>query len=242
MPAFDPAFDIAYEAGSFPPAFEVPTFPGGLIQRYITSLSAAGLMYYSLSEPVFIGNNDFEVECPSVTVSTATQSIMSCSMDLIFKVLTISGVVWVLVGDGSAWQRQINSGVSIDDGESHVVGFRKTSSTYEILVDDVVVTSTTDPDPVSVIIDRIGLSSSGYFTGELYDVKIWTGGDRNTGTMLHIPIDEDWKTSTDLHDAEGNVVGSAINITEDEAEFYTLIDNGTAWQSATRTIPIAGGA
>lgn len=186
-----------------------------------------------------------------------------------------------------------------------------------------------------IIVNSVGKRDALLFTGELYDIKIWLGGDRNTGTLVgDYPIDEDWTkgnvvrnraavlgeeqsiitvgesvaagesktistpvvngkkylvrlpqglrvsgpsgwstTNTTgnefIHasDTDGqlsvlNLSGSAVpltgvsvreipsgypyawavNITESEANSYTLIEDGTAWQSDTRTIPIAGGA
>jgi len=242
MPVFDPAFDIAYESGSFPPAFEIPTFPAS-VQRYITSMSAAGLMYYLLNDRVLINSgDDFELETDILFDSDGGHILTEKGGRSSRLAISSGGTVYIgIVNIGSLSDTSV-----LSDNKLHKMIARQVSSVFTISFDGEIGLTYNQAIPV-LRIDALGSSIDSatgipYFSGIFKDTKIWTGGDRNTGTLLSIPIKEDWKTSTDLHDAEGNVVGSAINITEDEADFYTLIDDGTAWQSATRTIPIAGGA
>lgn len=242
MPVFDPAFDIAYESGSFPPAFEIPTFPAS-VQRYITSLSAAGLMYFSLDNRVLINSgDDFEFETDVVFDSNGGHVLTEKGGGTSRFAFASNGDVYI----GTLKIGTISNFGVLSDSKLHKMVVRQASNVFTISFDGNIGLTYNQSIPV-LRIDALGSSidvATGipYFSGILKDFKLWTGGDRNTGTLLSIPIDEDWKTSTDLHDAEGNVIGSGINITEDEADFYTLIDDGTAWQSATRTIPIAGGA
>jgi len=241
MPVFDPAFDISYEAGSFPPAFEIPTFPAS-VQRYITSLSAAGLMYYSLNDRVLINSgDDFEFESDILFDSNGGHVLTEKGGGTSRFAFASNGDVYI----GTLKIGTISNLGVLSDNKLHKMVVRQISNIFTISFDGNLGLTYNQAIPV-LRIDALGSSidvATGipYFSGILKDAKIWTGGDRNNGTLLHMPIDEDWKTSTDLHDAEGNVVGSAINITENEADFYTLIDDGTAWQSATRTIQIAGG-
>lgn len=214
-----------------------------LIQRYITSLSAAADMHYPLSEPVVIGaGEDFEIEIPIAGISDGYEGLVSSNDGLSFiRFLDMSQPKQIQVRIGSNYATAVDyTDALIRNGSEISLRFVRTNGDLFFAQGSDALVLIRSAMTGDFTIDAFGKYTTSYFTGEIYDVKIWTGGDRNTGTLvLDMPIDEDWKTSTDLHDAQGNVIGSAINVTENEADLYTLINDGTAWQSDTRTIQIA---
>lgn len=209
------------------------------IQRHITSLNAAGGMYYELSEPVVIGaGEDFEIEVPFATSSSDTQVLLGT--DLTTSFIFINGSDnWLAVRDLDNVQKQTGNN-AFEDASVCILSIKRVSNLLTISTPNGTWTDSSVTGGFEFkYVGQRGSGATYNFTGELYDVKIWTGGDRNTGTLLHIPIDEGWKTSTDLHDAEGNIIGSAINITEDDAEQFTKVDDGANWLGSVEYVTSA---
>lgn len=67
-----------------------------------------------------------------------------------------------------------------------------------------------------------------FSNGPIYDIKIWTGGDRDTGNLiLDMPLDQRYTTTNDTvidHSPMGNN-GTFINISDNSSELFTL-ENG----------------
>ncbi len=174
------------------------------VQRYITSIHAAAGAYFALSEPIVIAaGEDFEIEFYGYVKQTVTSnepfigSMGSLNSFTIFQNSSADGIVTVQfpkIG-GSSSYLSVNG---IYEGVNTIV-LKRLGNTVILSVGNKEANISNDNLLSEIIVNSVGKWNALLFTGELYDVKVWVGGDRNTGTLVgDYPIDEDW--------TQGNVV------------------------------------
>jgi len=222
--------------GKFPARITTQFSP---IQRYITSLSAAGSMYYELSEPITIGaGEDFEITLKYSTTNTNNQILIGddYASTYYFNLDATNFNVWV-----SGTEYQYNHQGNAHGGIEHEVAYILSGSSLTVVLDGIslgakIITPYTGENNF-----LIGSSNTNsvYFTGELYDLKIWTGGDRNTGALvLDLPIDEDWKKNN-LVNNKATTLGSNLWPSNSSA---TLVQDGSNTATLVNdTIELRGG-
>jgi len=184
------------------------------IKRYITSLNAAGGMYYELSESrTLVGDFEFAFEfatsmsSKAVLLSTFTDD-PSEYLNISINFFGSSGLLKI----ASLGQTPDEGSIVVNDGVMHECSlvFDSSTSLLSLYIDGSLDYSTTHANPSKLlgmfrhfIIGASKLSTGdgtgNLCTGDIMNFRLWVGGDRNTGTLVgDYPIDEDW--------THGNVV------------------------------------
>jgi hypothetical protein len=79
--------------------------------------------------------------------------------------------------------------------------------------------SRSDDFVIEDIAVNMTVGSPGYVEGIIRNLKIWTGGDRTTGTLVRwYPLNEN--SGTNAFDLIGGQDGSTVNITDNERELF----------------------
>ena len=195
--------------------------------EYFTDLSAAGGMYYSV--PGITLGNSFEIECyiytDNVSNNTNFYSFRQNSNEYLQLVNSGGwkiGTNGKTPGQGSAILENVLTKTNLIWDESQ----------FHLYINDVLEYSVTPSssawisDPFQTV--RIGSNHDAtlFNNGIIRNIKIWTGGDRTTGTLARFyPLNE--ATGTTIFDLSGNGQnGSTVNITDNERELYRLNSNG----------------
>ena len=194
------------------------------VKRHITSLSAAGGMYYELSDRIVVSSGeDFEFETDIMFGSEGGHILTEKGGGASRLSFASNGVVYIgTVNIGSLSDTSV-----LADKKLHKMVARQVSSVFTISFDGEI--GLTYNQAISVLrIDALGSSIDTptgipYFSGILKNAKLWTGGDRNTGgtLVLDLPVDEDW--------TQGNVVcNRTAQLGDDVWTFGDTTANGTA--------------
>jgi hypothetical protein len=191
------------------------------IQRYITELSAAGSMYDQFSSAVVL-DGDFELEIVC-TLSPDGQYILSkLDSELGYDRfgITGSGSFFGLVNSASPYGPAITF-----DSKLHTIVMNRVGNYCELFIDGV---SHIDGlySTSAIELDNVGAPYAGtttvpYMDGIWLSLKIWSGGDRTTGTLV-MDATKDGDGSVDLIvNAAGTPYLTRVNQTPDEVTLYT---------------------
>ena len=163
-------------------------------QQYVTTLDNAGGMYYDVTEPVN-PQGDFEFECTFFRGSQQSQGqFIYCEQESVSKGY---GLNIYITGDfpngnGSASMFGTNQGslgvTGLSEFKVYTLAYKKVGTTVTAYLNgvqqnvftDVVIR--TDVDVVSI--GKQAASTSFGLTGGILGLKIWDGGDRDTGQLV----------------------------------------------------------
>jgi hypothetical protein len=110
------------------------------------------------------------------------------------------------------------SAFPVDNGEVRKVIATRVAGNLVVSVDDIGYASENSPSTLtfdSVFSPFSGSTSVPYLEGVALGLKIWSGGDRNTGTLIrNYPIDDGWTNNPTVRDLVSNQDGEMINGTE----------------------------
>lgn len=205
----------------------------GVTQRYFTRLNASSAQYYQFSSDIVL-SGDFEVECVfSTDATTGARTFFGGPSN------------FVRIG-GVNYQFMINSNytsttaMATTDGTLSLLNFRRVGSTGDITDNGVVVdTRTVSTDPFTIGFVGSRGPSGNYFDGYIADFKVWSGGDKNSGTLVcDCKIDTDLSTPTIPNDANPLNPLTAINLTSADAELFTLNTSTTPdqWENSDQSV------
>jgi len=183
------------------------------LSRYFSTLDPVLNSYYELASPItFTG--DFEVEVEFATVA-ANGYMINGDTDLKYALRVISGNLWWLVGDGSSWQKQIDTTITVNDGLLHKATTVKEGSTLKILLDGVEVVNVTDGDSVTPDIMFIGSSHtpSNFFDGIIAN-PIFTDKSGAEDIVTEFTLGN---ATGDIEYSKGNTFGGEVIVNGDFA-------------------------
>lgn len=167
------------------------------IQRYITELSSAANMYDQFSSPVLLdGDFEWEIEYFGTTVpySELIGSISGGKLCRVHAGGKLRGYF------GSSYLTG-NSFV-VNDGKLHRLSGKRLGNTVAIYVDGVEDNVSSGSSFLgSMSIDTLMRYGGVYADGSWLNLKIWTGGDRDTGTLV-VDAKKD-------EDGSSNVIGNS---------------------------------
>lgn len=212
------------------------------VHRYFTDLVAAGGMYYQFSSPITL-SGDFEIELRFATTGLSVQIILGDShITAYYFNISATLNVWV-----AGTERKFNFITDPRDGKLHNLIYKLTGNSLQVFIDGVSLGSKTIVPYLGANRFRLGNSNSATapFNGVLSDLKIWTNGDRNTGTLVvDCPVDEAAGVNTIANLANPANPLTRVNQPLSATELYTLNTATTPyqWENADKTkiIPIAG--
>ena len=209
--------------------------------EYFTELSAAGGMYYIIPNLSLDGTESFEIEVEIATTDTAIKNPLALFTDTAGEYFRLTynfaGAPNVVKVETSGFTP--GNGIAIiNDGDLHTINIHYNGSTNLITlsVDGLVDYTTTHSSPstltrtFNVLIGAGKLTTSdsatNFLNGPIRNLRIWTGGDRTTGTLARFyPLNE--ATGTTIFDLSGNGQnGSTVNITDNERDLYRLNSDG----------------
>ncbi len=91
-------------------------------------------------------------------------------------------------GGGSL--RTLSFDTALDRTKVNTISVLRAGSVISTVVNGIPQASTT-PTTAALVFDVLARASSSYNNGYIYDLKIWAGGDRNTGTLVvNSPMDD----------------------------------------------------
>lgn len=135
------------------------------------------------------GATDFEIEMILYFNGFGRQSLVGKNGNTAYQYALFyeSGAIYVGAqairletdtnGDRATWN------IGILSGDEHTILFKKISEfVWELFIDDVSYGQRTTTDG-SWTIDQIGYGTINYLDASVRSIKIWSGGDRNTGTL-----------------------------------------------------------
>jgi hypothetical protein len=195
--------------------------PFGLntLYRYITELSAAGSMYDQFSSPVVL-EGDFEWEMEYFGSAEGYATLIASSDDTT-RVARVDpdGTARAYAGSFS-----VGSSTVITDNKSHVLGAKRAGQVFSLYVDRDLEDSVDDANTLGPVDILYLLKRGGTYTdGGWLNLKIWTGGDRTTGTLVvDAKKDEDGSTK---------VIGNAAATlgAEESQNIFVSIDTTDAY-------------
>ena len=174
------------------------TSPYELITRSVFELN--GTQWGELSETVVLAG-DFEIEVKYLKSGTSTTTFFGGKLENIncvvmdFNSNRLRAFAYDENGDiSSVLQASQTDSDAAADGRIHVVRLVYVSGQASILVDGVLVAEGYWGLATSVeVTQALSRTLNGFreFVGVVFDFKIWTNGDRNTGELiLNVPFDE----------------------------------------------------
>jgi hypothetical protein len=210
-----------------------------VVQRYMTELVAAFGQYFSTSAPITV-SGDFEIEVTFSRSSYSGGQFLLYSYDMN---LGSYGLTLYSTGDYSTGQGTVNlfgsnapivSGLSSD--KLYTIGF-KVSGGIGASIKSGVVKQGGIFNPSggysTATITRLGRnSSSGFkFSGNVLNLKLWTSGDRNTGSLvIDMPFDEDFSQTNIAHNnVAGGLTATAVNIIESGLKEFNGATSPNTW-------------
>jgi hypothetical protein len=146
------------------------------IRRYFLDFN--GTDSYAELETAFTPAGDFSVEVDfSIGSIPAGQEILidsDADLKLKIGVNASNGAVAALVGDGSSWVFNSDSGISVCDGKLHRVKLSKIGSSYKLYLDNEIVASATSATAITPSVNVVGRQAGGskYFGGVIANVKL----------------------------------------------------------------------
>lgn len=210
----------------------------GVIQRYFTTLNKAAGQRYDPSSPLVLGD-DFEIEFKFAwdAANTEAMTLLGGSIAENFRVSlnpVASGRKLFLrtrVSPAGSYVYFVNTSVAAPvAGVLYAAIVKKIGTDYTIAIDDASATiaDTRPMEPMDV--SQVAMALDGIIA----DMKVWTGGDRTTGTqVMDMPLDEDWQSSAVARNNAGPITATAINITSSDAELYTFNSAENEWVGNT---------
>lgn len=211
----------------------VPVAP--LVQRYYTETKAAGGQYYSLSSAVTLGTL-YEFEANVLFISAGGHLLCNNISGASFDRVAISNTGAVYLASNN--MGTLSDITSLTDNRMHNFRFVMSGAQTKVYVDGVLLLTSGVAIP-TLNINKIGntvLGATGLptFSGIISDVKIWTDGDRNTGTLIvDMPLDEDGTSSVAVNKAAvlgselysfGNVgsIETGVSVTQDGEDAFIV--------------------
>ena len=196
------------------------TAPGGEQFTWMTDLEAAGGMYYSIPG-IALGGDDFEISGEFWTDDvTGTEYIVSGTAtgnnEIVIRINGSNLEFLAYVGT----TLQTACSVAFTANELHTFVAKYTGTTASLRINDGTEDTETWALNGSQNIVNIGRNSAGnYFDGIIRNIRIWTGGDRTTGTLArYYRLDE--SSGIVIFDVASGQNGSTVNITDDERELF----------------------
>jgi hypothetical protein len=203
------------------PAYNGVTIPGGAAYqsrcRQVATFN--GVSQYVSIPPITL-SGDFEFEAKVV--------INDISKDFALLGNTVAGINpyvlfyhdapdgWRWMGyDGSGFVGVNNTGVIAEQGREYLIIAKRTGSVFALLIDVVVVY--TGVDSLNTYQNDALFRHEGgkYPNGRVWDIKLWSGGDRNTGTLVRdYPLDDGYANNPVVRDLASSQHGTMINGTE----------------------------
>lgn len=201
--------------------------------RYFTKLTAASTQYFSIPTITLIG--DFEIEFSVTLTATADRSIFGSTNftttgfdgNTLIYVDDPDGLEFVVGKADTTFDRYIFGGNAVlRDGKLNTASIKRVGDQASARVNGAALGPLTVVTKDIVLEGLLGGGDGRYVEGFLADVKIWTGGDRNTGVLTrHYRINEDGSTSAVVDHASGED-GTRINMTSADSELFIRQANG----------------
>lgn len=199
----------------------IAPYRGGM-QSWTTDLSAAGGMYYDI--PALVVGTEFEIEGEFYNDdTTGTEYIVSGTAvgddEIVVRVNGSNLEFLAYVGT----TLQTACSVSFTADVLHTFVAKVTGTTASLIINGGTPSTQTWALDGNQDIDNIGRVSSGsFFDGIIRNVKIWTGGDRTTGTLERFyKLNESTGTTIrNFASTDGTGDGTTVNITDAERELY----------------------
>ncbi len=197
------------------------------VSRYFHRLKPAASQHYRIGS--FDFGNEYEIEISWVTTDETNQVLFGDSHVDTYYLNISNSIAWWSGGAAYVFD---TGGANIQDGRLQILSIISTDSSIRMKLNDVelVRVNTTAWSPHQGVVENILVGSSNSnpstFDGYIPYLKIWTGGNRDTGSLTDIQFD------TDLLSPAIPISGSdtdavAVNMTTDDAGWFTKA--GTDW-------------
>ena len=199
------------------------------IERAFHRLKPTASQHYRLGSYDF--GSEYELEIPWATTSTRNQVLLGDSHVDTYYLNISNGIAWWSEGVAHVFD---SGGVDIQDGRLHTLAIISTQSQLRMLLNGIELTRITSAawSPYHGTVENILIGSSNsnpvMFDGVIPGLKIWTNGDRTTGTLTEFQFDTDLASPYISSVPPGHTV-TAINMTSDDAQRYQWDINSNAW-------------
>lgn len=223
----------------------VPNGGGGpsATTRYFTTFNSSAQSYISLSSSISFAG-DFKIECYCTLKDGGYLFGNRNSTDIYNRLVIRPGEPSTLYGmgfDGDFADIPVSF-------KLNKIALERTGSNITLFLNDNIVAQTSSS--LTFTIDAIGSQFGGtttipYWQGIIADLKIWTGGDDNTGTLvIDSPIDGVYNSQRNIVEnnqavfissiclfqvASAALVLTAQNITDDDSELYSFDTKNSEW-------------
>lgn len=184
---------------------------------FFTTLSAASGMYYSI--PSITLSGEFEIEVEIALDDLVDEWLLSHSSDPANNRIGLNASSAFVIEMNNVLRNFGTVTSDMSAGElSTVVITRDSSDNVTPYINGVSLGAQTLGEDFSI--DAVGSWFGSFYTsGIIRNLKIWTGGDRTTGTLArYYPINE--RTGTVVRDLANGQDGSTVNITDNERELF----------------------
>ncbi len=177
--------------GPFLARNRLSAFINNMIRRNFTYLEESGGMYYQLSEEIRF--TDFEWEFDLMPEDDGDFHQLIAGYGCTLNLRAADDLIFYIDGATNTTTTE-----KLQRGKFNRVGVKRVSGELTLTINGVGVTRTQDSTPFSVtragIREDHGTTSS--FTGIFANLKMWNGGDRDTGTLIvDMPMANDLKQS-----------------------------------------------
>ncbi|MFC4699401.1 hypothetical protein ACFO4O_04410 [Glaciecola siphonariae] len=195
------------------------------VRRYFTSFNQNAQSHITLSSPIEL-DGDFEIE-----VLIYTPNVIDAQM-----VLGNSGGTnnCIFIANGDVHSRDttgstlVTSSPEILPNKLTKIKAVKTNGNIEVFIND---TSGASGSFGSLILNRVGIRQATFFPfkGIIADLKIWKGGDRNTGMLvLDMPIDKQYENLGLVENKSAVLTTVPTNFFSSTSQSTSLAISGTA--------------
>lgn len=204
--------------------------------RWYHTNDAAASQYYTLGSAVTLAGDweiEFEMQSPIDLVSSGVHLTAHNGVDFASSCrMFINNSHFWIVGDGGSGEDRFALADVNAFSELSTINIAPVSGDLSVRINNVALNKVTDTYSGNLSISTIGRkwvysTSVPNFSGTIAKLKIWTNGDRNTGTLAH-----SWSFNTNLStptvvDTVGGNNATAINMTSADAELFTKV--GADW-------------
>jgi len=197
------------------------------VGRNFHRLKPAASQHYRIGS--FDLGNDYEIEVSWATSNTGNQVLLGDSHHNTYYLNFSTTIGWW--SGGTAYAFGVGD-IDMQDGRLHVLQIISTSYSIRMVLDGVELSrsNTSSWSPYLGVVNNILVGSSNsnpvMFDGYIPYLKIWTGGDRDTGTLTDIQFDTDLLSPT-IPISGSDTDAVAVNMTTDDAGWFTKA--GTDW-------------
>lgn len=183
------------------PSFRYGNLKKNAITRSFTSLNSAAGQYYEFATPVVL-TGDFEIEMDFMyddTILAGQRLLKSLNEDFVLYVNSSANERTLVFKSRnlstSAYAFSTYTGQVPSPDTLHNLTFKRSGNDYIMTLDGISATKTLATEFFPLAIAHLSASATA-FDGVIANFKVWTEGDRNTGTLVvDMPLDENWSTS-----------------------------------------------